>query len=112
VLLKKRDKAAEIQAGWAEQYGLVYERPEAFGSTAVVLMDPKAIAHFHAESEVPPILTNANAVILTWISDHLSASSRQSPFPVVTGNLNCYKQTCQILIGAVDGGRHPHCYGS
>jgi hypothetical protein len=52
MLLKKRDEAARIQAGWAEQYGLVFQRPDAFGSTAIVLTDPKAIAHFHAGGEV------------------------------------------------------------
>ncbi|KAI0655272.1 cytochrome P450 [Cubamyces menziesii] len=32
---------------WAAQYGSVYRVPAPFGSTRVVLMDPKAISHFY-----------------------------------------------------------------
>ncbi|KAI0640544.1 cytochrome P450 [Trametes meyenii] len=33
---------------WAEQYGAVFRVPSAFGSTTVILTDPKAVAHFYA----------------------------------------------------------------
>lgn len=34
---------------WAQEYGNVYIAPGAFGAKRVIIMDPKASAHFYAE---------------------------------------------------------------
>ncbi|KZT51839.1 cytochrome P450 [Calocera cornea HHB12733] len=41
------DSAAMV-AGWAEQYGAVFQIPGSLGSKRVVIADPKAVAHFYA----------------------------------------------------------------
>ncbi|OJA14524.1 hypothetical protein AZE42_12948 [Rhizopogon vesiculosus] len=33
---------------WAEEYGVAYNIPTILGRSAIVLCDPKAIAHFYA----------------------------------------------------------------
>ncbi|KAI8984875.1 cytochrome P450 [Trametes punicea] len=40
--------AVALYEAWADQYGAVYRVPAAFGSTRVILTDPKAIAHFYS----------------------------------------------------------------
>ncbi|KAI0368462.1 cytochrome P450 [Pilatotrama ljubarskyi] len=41
-------EGAALYDEWAEQYGPVFRVPAPLGSTRVVLMDPKAVAHFYS----------------------------------------------------------------
>ncbi|OAX33594.1 cytochrome P450 [Rhizopogon vinicolor AM-OR11-026] len=42
---------------WAEEYGVAYVIPTVLGSSAIVLCDPKAIAHFYARETWTYVLT-------------------------------------------------------
>jgi hypothetical protein len=53
-VLRKADRecaAPAIQEGWVNEYGSVFKRPMALGSDAVILTDPKAVAHFYGGGE-------------------------------------------------------------
>ncbi|KAG6329015.1 hypothetical protein ID866_10074 [Astraeus odoratus] len=41
--------AGSLYEAWANECGLVYEVPTAFGGNKIVLCDPKALAHFYAK---------------------------------------------------------------
>ncbi|TBU29119.1 cytochrome P450 [Dichomitus squalens] len=48
-LVSNNPEAPAIYERWSEEFGSVYRIPDPFGSTRVVLADPKAIAHFYSE---------------------------------------------------------------
>ncbi|CDO76372.1 hypothetical protein BN946_scf185011.g36 [Trametes cinnabarina] len=56
--------SAALYEQWAEQYGPVYRVPAPFGSTRVVLTDPKAIAHFYAHETFTYIQTKLSRVAI------------------------------------------------
>ncbi|KAL7281930.1 hypothetical protein ACG7TL_003397 [Trametes sanguinea] len=58
------EDAAIMYEEWAEQYGPVYRVPAPFGSTRVVLTDPKAIAHFYAHETFTYIQTKLSRVAI------------------------------------------------
>ncbi|KAI9059020.1 cytochrome P450 [Trametes sanguinea] len=56
--------AAIMYEEWAEQYGPVYRVPAPFGSTRVILTDPKAIAHFYAHETFTYVQTKLSRVAI------------------------------------------------
>ncbi|OAX33615.1 hypothetical protein K503DRAFT_657598, partial [Rhizopogon vinicolor AM-OR11-026] len=49
---------------WADKYGVVYKIPTVLGRSAIVLCDPKAIAHFYARETWTYVLTPFSSIIL------------------------------------------------
>ncbi|KAJ7599667.1 cytochrome P450 [Mycena floridula] len=47
-IFEDQDETATLYQKWAAQYGLVFSIPWIFGTRRIILMDPKAIAHFYA----------------------------------------------------------------
>ncbi|KAK7448083.1 hypothetical protein VKT23_013840 [Stygiomarasmius scandens] len=50
---------------WASKYGLVYQIPGVLGSKRVVLMDPKAVAHFYARETTTYVQTGMAKSFIT-----------------------------------------------
>ena len=50
--MRRSPDISVLHEGWAEEYGSVYVVPTSFGSTQVMLADPKAIASFFAQGTV------------------------------------------------------------
>ena len=53
-----------IYEAWAEEFGPVFRVPAPFGSTKVVLTDPKAIAHFYSEETWTYVQTRLSRVAI------------------------------------------------
>jgi hypothetical protein len=47
----RAEDAALIYEKWLNEYGPAYKTPGSFGSHRIVIMDPKAIAHFYSMSD-------------------------------------------------------------
>jgi hypothetical protein len=52
LLIRQSNDAAALVEGWATAYGSAFSIPVAFGGTGVMILDPKAIAHFFSNMEV------------------------------------------------------------
>ncbi|OAX33612.1 cytochrome P450 [Rhizopogon vinicolor AM-OR11-026] len=89
-----RDLVASTKSGamyehWAEEYGVAYNIPTVLGRSAIVLCDPKAIAHFYARDtwtyvHTPLALTSLENLIgrgLLWAQGESHRRQRKSLTP-------------------------------
>ena len=71
--------APAIYEDWVAQYGPVFRAPAAFGSSRLILTDPKAIAHFYSVETWTYVQTSLSRIAIEKLVRVLAASSR-SPF--------------------------------
>ncbi|KAJ7598450.1 cytochrome P450 [Mycena floridula] len=67
-IVEDQNETATLYQDWATEYGSVFSIPWIMGeSTRIVLMDPKAIAHFYARGEAGYTQTQASRNVIAMI---------------------------------------------
>ena len=74
---------------WAAQYGSVYRVPAPFGSTRVVLMDPKAISHFYTLETFTYVQTKLSRIAIENLVSRVGRRAEYAAYMRSLGEV-CY----------------------
>jgi hypothetical protein len=73
--------------GWGKQYGSAYRVPFAFGSSRVILNDPRAITHFYAQETFTYVRSSMDRRGVERLVRSLKCVAELPVFNIITGRL-------------------------